>query len=51
MKLKKILSLYKGTNICAPTIKGLKGVSTMANSLLDCNCIDCDSDANCVNCN
>ena len=30
--------------------KGLKGISSMANSMLDCNCIDCDADANCINC-
>lgn len=50
MKLQKILNLYKGTNIFGTAIKGLKGVSSMANSLLDCNCIDCDADANCINC-
>ena len=50
MNLLKILSLYQGTNIEAPATKGLRGVSTMANSLLDCNCIDCGDDSNCVNC-
>lgn len=50
MKLLEILSLYQGTDILAPATLGLKGISTMANSMLDCNCIDCDNDANCINC-
>ncbi|MBQ9024631.1 MAG: hypothetical protein IJ105_05360 [Bacilli bacterium] len=50
MALTNILSLYKGTNILGSKIMGLKGISTMANSLLDCNCIDCGEDANCINC-
>ncbi len=50
MALTNILSLYKGTNILAPKTSGLRGISTMANSMLDCNCIDCGADANCVNC-
>lgn len=51
MKLNNILSLYKGTNIVAPLTKGLRGIASMANSMLDCNCVDCGADANCSNCN
>lgn len=50
MKLSKILDLYQGTKINAPVTIGLKGTSTMANSMLDCNCIDCGDDYNCINC-
>ncbi len=50
MKLLEILELYKGTNIDAPKTIGLRGISTMANLDLDCNCVDCGDDANCVNC-
>ena len=51
MKLNDVLSLYKGTTIEAPLATGLMGIATMANSMLDCNCVDCGGDANCSNCN
>ena len=48
MSLAEILELYKGTNEVAPIAKGLHGKFT--NSDLDCNCVDCGSDSNCINC-
>jgi len=46
--LQEILEYYKGTKIIAPIAKGLKG--HFSDVCLDCNCIDCDSDSNCSNC-
>lgn len=48
MALIEIMDFYKGTMDAAPIARGLKGKFTNAD--LDCNCLDCGDDSNCINC-
>ena len=41
-------SMYMGTNIEAPVATGLR--SCFTDSMLDCNCTDCDGSGDCQNC-
>lgn len=48
MALAEMLSYYKGTTKKAPVANGIKGRFT--NAMLDCDCTDCGSSADCSNC-